>query len=66
MSDTRSHIYKGFKAPGQDYLSHKNEQGNESHYSGAAAELDADFLGSSIFEKRKFRRTAKRLRRYAT
>lgn len=49
----------------REYLSHKDEPRETNLYSGALAELDAEVLKTSIFEKRKFRRTAKRLRRYA-
>jgi hypothetical protein len=66
-----SHIIKSFgsrsiKHHYKEYLSHKDEPREESLYGGALAEIDAGVLMTSIFEKRKFRRTAKRLRRYAT
>lgn len=50
----------------KEFLSHKDEPREEGVYNGALAELDAELLRSSYFEKRKFRRMARRLRHYAT
>jgi hypothetical protein len=57
---------RGFTHDYREYLSHKDEPRETGLYEGALAEIDAELLRSSFFEKRKFRRTAKRLRRYAT
>jgi hypothetical protein len=64
-----SHTYKNkgngsFKHHYQAYLSHKAEPIEANLHDGASAEIDAGLLRSSFFEKRRFRRTAERLRRY--
>ena len=66
-----SHTYKkndynrSFKYHDQAYLSHKDEPREDNLYSGALAAIDAELLRYNFFEKRRLRRTARRLRRYA-
>lgn len=49
----------------QAYLSHKSEPREKDFFNGTLAEIDAELLRTNFFEKRKFRRTARRLRRFA-
>lgn len=56
---------RSFRHHNQEYLSHKDEPRESGIYDGALAEIDAELLRSSFFERRRFRRTARRLRRYA-
>jgi len=54
---------RNFKVHYREYLRHRDEPGDENLYDGASAELDADLLRSNYFQKRRLRRTARRLRR---
>lgn len=51
-----------FKDQYQEYLKHKNEPKENILYDEAAAELNAGLIKTSFFQKRKFRREARRLR----
>ena len=67
MSDAKKNALtntsdRGFKVHFKQYLRHKNEPEEGSLYDGASAELDADLLRTSFYQKRKFRRTARSLR----
>lgn len=53
---------RSFEVHYREYLKHKDEPKEESHYDGASAELGADLLRVSYFQKRRLRRTARRLR----
>jgi hypothetical protein len=64
-SHNRNNDNNGFEHHYQSYLSHKNEPGDEGLHSRALAEVDAEPLRARFYEKRRFRRTARRLRRYA-
>ena len=53
---------KSLKVHYQEYLEHHDEPKNEWPYEGALAELTADLISNSFYQKRKLRRVAKRLR----
>ena len=56
---------RGFRFHYREYLSHKDEPLEVAIYSEESVGADIGLLRSNFFEKRRFRRTAKRLRRYA-
>ena len=62
FSNTES---RSFKVHYRQYLIHKDEPEEINNYDGASAELDASLIKSSFDEKRRLRRAARRLRRYA-
>ena len=53
---------RGFRFHYREYLSHKDEPGDPAMYSEDSVGADIELLRSNFFEKRKLRRTAKRLR----
>ena len=57
-------INKGFKIHYQEYLRHQDEPSRDL-YNEAAAEIDVGLIINSYYERRRLRRTAQRLRRYA-
>jgi len=59
----RSFSDRDFRVHHWDYLTNVNEP-QEALYDGRSSELDAGLIKSSYFQKRGFRRIAKRLRKY--
>ena len=64
MSQTIDEADRGFRFHYREYLSHKDEPLDLAAYSEESVDSDIGLLRSNFFEKRKLRRTAKRLRRH--
>jgi hypothetical protein len=55
---------RSFKVHYQEYLRHQDEP-NRDLYDESSAEIDVGLIKNSYYERRRLRRTAERLRRYA-
>jgi hypothetical protein len=57
-----SPTYRSFRVHYREYLRHKDEPGDENLLDGASKEIAADLIRTSFYQKRRLRRTARRLR----
>lgn len=57
-----SPTYRSFKVHYREYLKHKDEPRDDSLLDGASKEIAADMIRTSFYQKRRLRRTARRLK----